>query len=124
MGESNGGRFAVMACALDPESPGVVAVSTCGYGIDEAVSSGSLKDATAIRFYRSIDPETYLGKIPPRKLVRIHSRNDPAISYDPALQTYSKAQSPKELHTLDRVFHGYCTPMDGMIREELARVLG
>lgn len=124
MGESNGGRFAVMACALDPESPGVVAVSTCGYGIDEAVSSGSMKDATAIRFYKSIDPETYLGKIPPRKLVMIHSRNDPVISYDLALRMYSKAQSPKELHTIDRVFHGYCTHMDGMIKEELARMLG
>jgi uncharacterized protein len=124
MGESNGGRFAVMACALDPRSPGVMAISTCGYGVDEVVSSGSLKDATAIRFYRSIDPETYLGKIPPRKLVMIHSRNDPVIPYDLALQMYSNAQSPKELHTLDRVFHGYCTHMDGMIKEGLARMLG
>jgi len=32
-GESNGARFAIIACALDPKARGVIAISTCGYGL-------------------------------------------------------------------------------------------
>ena len=35
LGESNGGRFAVLACALDPSLKGVIGISTAGYGTEE-----------------------------------------------------------------------------------------
>ena len=35
LGESNGGRFAVLACALDPSLKGVIGISTSGYGTEE-----------------------------------------------------------------------------------------
>ena len=122
-GESNGARFAIIACALDPEARGVIAISTCGYGIEDAIASGRLNDPEEIRFYRSIDPDTYLDKIPPRKFVMIHSLNDTVIHYENALRTYAKADKPKELHTVGTATHGYCKEMDTFIKTELEEML-
>jgi dienelactone hydrolase len=122
-GESNGARFAIIACALDPEARGVIAISTCGYGVDSAIASGQLSDPDVIRFYKSIDPDTYLDKIPPRKFVMIHSLNDTVIPYDNAQQTYAKAGEPKELHTVETATHGYCNEMDAFIKTELEKML-
>ncbi len=118
-GESNGARFAIIACALDPNARGVVAISTCGYGVDAAIVSGKLTDPEMIRFYKSIDPETYLSTIPPRKFVMIHSVNDTIIDYESAKQTFSKAREPKELHTVACTTHGYCTEMVDDLKTEL-----
>lgn len=118
-GESNGGRFAIAACALDPAAKGVLAISTCGYGTDGAIASAGVVDKNLVRFYRSIDPETYLGRIAPRPLVMIHSRNDTIIPYHLAEQTYALGIEPKRLHTVMCKVHGYCKEMDGAIEEEL-----
>jgi len=123
VGESNGARFAIIACALDPEARGVIAISTCGYGIEDAIASGRLNDPEEIRFYRSIDPDTYLDKIPPRKFVMIHSLNDRVIPYENALRTYAKGDKPKELHTVGTATHGYCKEMDALIKTELEEML-
>jgi uncharacterized protein len=118
-GESNGGRFAIMACAQDPAARGVLAISTCGYGTDAAIASARLVDKNLVRFYRSIDPETYLSRITPRPLVMIHSRNDTIIPYQLAEQTYALGMQPKRFHTVGCSVHGYCAQMDGAIEEEL-----
>jgi len=118
-GESNGARFAIIACALDPDACGVIAVSTCGYGVDSAITSGILNDPEVTRFYRSIDPDRYLSKIPPRKFVMIHSRNDTIIAYENAQRTYAKAIAPKKLHTIDIATHGYCKEMAEYLDTEL-----
>lgn len=122
-GESNGGRFAIIACALDPASRGVLAISTCGYGTDAAIASaGGNLDKDAARFYRSIDPDCYLNQISPRPLAMIHSRNDTVIAYDLAEQTYILGLQPKSLHTVGCRVHGYCSEMDPAINEELAKM--
>jgi dienelactone hydrolase len=118
-GESNGARFAIIACALDPDARGVVAISTCGYGTADAFAQGLLRDPNLLRFYMSIDPETYFSKIAPRKLVMIHSRNDTVVPYELALQTFTKASDPKELHTVGCAKHGYCTEMNAFLDEEI-----
>jgi dienelactone hydrolase len=118
-GESNGGRFAIIACALDPAAKGVLAISTCGYGTDAAIASDGVTDLDLIRFYWSIDPETYLSKIAPRPLIMIHSRNDTIIPYRMAEQTYARGMQPKSLHTVGCSVHGYCAEMDEAIEEEL-----
>lgn len=123
VGESNGGRFAIIACALDPKARGVVAISTSGYGIDAAIASGMLKDPETIRFYKSIDPETYLSKIPPRKLVMFHSLNDPVIPYEYANSTYQKALQPKDFYTVKCHMHGHCTDMDEALEKELSNIV-
>jgi hypothetical protein len=118
-GESNGGRFAITACALDRSARGVLAISTCGYGTDAAIASAGVVDENQVRFYRSIDPETYLSRIAPRPLVMIHSRNDTIIPYQLAEQTYARGMQPKRLHTVGCNVHGYCAQMNEAIREEL-----
>lgn len=118
-GESNGGRFAIMACAQDPAAKGVLAISTCGYGTDAAIASQGVTDRDLIRFYRSIDPETYLSMIAPRPLIMIHSRNDTIIPYQMAEQTYARGMQPKSLHTVGCTRHGYCEEMSGATEEEL-----
>jgi dienelactone hydrolase len=124
-GESNGARFAIIACALDPKARGVVAISTCGYGVDAAITSGRLNDRQSIRFYKSVDPETYLGTIPPRKFVMLHSVNDTIIDYENAEQTFSKAKEPKELHTVTCTTHGYCAAeMADALKAELEGMVG
>lgn len=119
VGESNGGRFAIIACALDPKSCGVIAISTSGYGIDAAVASGMLNDPDTIRFYKSIDPETYLTKIPPRKLVMLHSISDPVIPYEYANRTYEKAFPPKSFYSVKCPIHGHCAEMDAALEKDL-----
>jgi len=119
LGESNGARFAITACALDQKARGVIAISTCGYNVDFAIATGQLNDPNMIRFYRSIDPGTYLSGIPPRKFVMIHSLNDTIIQYDSAQRTYSRAFAPKELHTGGTATNGDGKEMDAFIKEEL-----
>lgn len=123
VGESNGGRFAVIACALDPKARGVIAISASGYGIETAIASGMLKDPETIRFYKSIDPETYLSKIPPRKLVMFHSIDDPVIPYEYANSTYEKALQPKNFYTVKCRMHGHCADMDASIERELTNMV-
>lgn len=122
LGESNGGRFAIIGCALDERARGVVAISTCGYGIDALVASGRMKDPDVIRFYRSVDPDTYLDEISPRTFVMIHSLNDLVIPYDSAQQTYIKIGEPKSLHVIEAEGHGYNAAMNPFLEAELARV--
>ena len=122
VGESNGGRFAIIASALDPKSRGVIAISTCGYGVEEEINYLRMNGPDAVRFLRSIDPDTYLKKIPPRRFVMIHSSNDPLISFDSANHTNEKALEPKAMHTVECATHGRCGEMDPYIKEEMARM--
>ncbi|MBA1343060.1 MAG: hypothetical protein C5S52_05620 [ANME-2 cluster archaeon] len=122
LGESNGGRFAIIGCALDERARGVVAISTCGYGIDALVASARMTDPDVIRFYRSVDPDTYLNEISPRTFVMIHSLNDPVIPYSSAQQTYIKIGEPKSLHVIKVEGHGYDTSMNPFLEAELAKV--
>ncbi len=123
LGESNGGRFAITGCALDKRARGVVAISTCGYGIDALVASARMTDPDTIRFYRSVDPDTYLDEISPRTFVMIHSSNDPIIPYSSAQQTYIKIAEPKSLHVIEAEKHGYNASMNPFLEAELARVV-
>ena len=122
-GESNGGRFAIIACALDKKARGVLAISTCGYGTAAAIASATgAIDSDSARFYLSIDPESYLGEVSPRPLVMIHSLNDTIIPYSLAELTYALGREPKSLHTVGCVTHGYCREMDIALKEELEKM--
>ena len=122
-GESNGGRFAIIACALDKEARGILAISTCGYGTTAALASAAGNiDPDSARFYLSIDPESYLKEISHRPLIMIHSRNDTIIPYGLAEQTYALGKEPKRLHTVGCKTHGYCMEMDDALKEELEKI--
>ena len=117
IGESNGGRFAIIATALDPDIKGVIGISTSGYDIESQLSG--ISDKTALRFYRSIDPDTYLKSIPPRKLVMMHSVNDSIIPIGLAENTFSKAKEPKKFYNVTTGSHGFSEGMREPLEIEL-----
>jgi fermentation-respiration switch protein FrsA (DUF1100 family) len=123
LGESNGGRFAIIASALDPKSRGLIAISTCGYGVGEVINYLRMNGPDAVKFFRSIDPDTYLEKIPPRRFVMIHSKSDGVIPIEYARRTYEKAPVPKAMHIVGCATHGRCGEMDPYIEEEMARMV-
>jgi hypothetical protein len=122
LGESNGGRFAIIACALDPSLKGVIGISTSGYGTEE-IDPASVADAEAYKFYLSIDPDTYLSVLPPSKLVMIHSLNDTVISHELALRTFALAEEPKAMYNTTEETHGYTGSMRPYLEKELALLL-
>ncbi|MCZ7403080.1 MAG: acetylxylan esterase [Candidatus Methanoperedens sp.] len=122
VGESNGGRFAIIAAAIDPKISGVIGISTSGYDTESQVSQ--IKDENVIRFYRSIDPETYLKFIPPRKFVMIHSDNDNIIQIQFARNTFEKALEPKQFYNVTTGTHGYSEGMKEPLMNELKSMFG
>ncbi len=115
VGESNGGRFAIIAAALDPSIAGVIGISTSGYNS----GSAGIRDETLLRFYRSIDPDAYLGLIPPRRFVMMHSINDTIIQIDLAEATFNKAKEPKQFYKVDTGTHGFSEGMRAPLENEL-----
>jgi dienelactone hydrolase len=120
LGESNGGRFAIIATAIDPSIRGVIAISTSGYNTQAQLIN--IKDETLIRFYRSIDPDTYLGMIPPRKLVMLHSVNDSIIPIELAQATFEKAREPKQFYRITTGTHGFDESMRQPLKKELSQM--
>lgn len=121
IGESNGGRFAIIACALDPSLKGVIGISTSGYGTEEIDSAG-VADSEAYRFYHSIDPDTYLSALPLSRFVMIHSFNDTVISHELALRTFVLAEEPKAMYNVTEETHGYTASMYPCLEKELALI--
>jgi dienelactone hydrolase len=120
VGESNGGRFAIISAALNPEIKGVIGISTSGYDTE----SINIRDETAIRFYRSIDPDTYLGSIPPCKFVMLHSINDTIVPIELAENTFKKAKEPKQFYKVTTGTHGFSEGMREPLENELRQMLG
>jgi fermentation-respiration switch protein FrsA (DUF1100 family) len=117
VGESNGGRFAIIAAAIDLKISGVIGISTSGYDTQSQINE--IKDESAIRFYRSIDPETYLRSLPPRKFVMLHSINDTIIQIGYAQNTFEKAMEPKQFYSVTTGNHGYSEGMKEPLENEL-----
>jgi uncharacterized protein len=122
IGESNGGRFAIIACVLDPSLKGVIGISTSGYGTED-INPAAINDTESYRFYRSIDPDTYLPNLPPARFVQIHSFNDTLIPYDTAVKTFMLAKEPKALYNVSDATHGYTGSMRPYLEKELAIIL-
>lgn len=122
LGESNGGRFAIIACALEPSLKTVIGISTSGYGTEE-INPAEVTDSEAYQFYRSIDPDNYLNYLPPSKLVMIHSFNDTIISYELALRTFALAEEPKAMYNTTEETHGYTASMHPYLEKELSFLL-
>jgi uncharacterized protein len=118
LGESNGGRFAIIACALNPSLKGVIGISTSGYGTEEN-NPANVADSKTYRFSRSIDPDTYLSTLPPAKFVLIHSFNDIVIPHDQALKTFALAKEPKAMYNVTEATHGYTASMRPYLEREL-----
>lgn len=120
IGESNGGRFAIIAAALDQDLQGVIGISTSGYDIES--QSVNIRNETVLRFYRSIDPDTYLKSIPPRRFVMMHSVNDSIIQIGFAENTFRKAKEPKMFYKIGTGNHGFSEGMREPLEYELKSI--
>ena len=120
VGESLGGRIAIIAAAIDPNIRGVLAISTSGFGFSGG--NDSRKDA----FINSIDPDHYIGLITPRKLVMMQNLNDKIIDVNSALNSYSKAENPKRFVLVNDTGcnHGYCDSMYPNLVDSLDYLVG
>lgn len=119
LGESMGGRFAIIAAAIDERLKGVVVVSSSQYGLEKG------NDLDINKFITSIEPGSYVSKLPPRKLVMFHFNNDTIIRVDMAKQLYDMAGEPKSWHVYDGDVHGvYSDAYAGDLRSELREMFG
>ncbi|MEE8168634.1 MAG: alpha/beta fold hydrolase [Candidatus Hydrothermarchaeales archaeon] len=115
-GESMGGRFAIIAGAIDPSIAGVIGISTAGYRLPATLNQEEL------RFFKSIDPNTYVSMISPRGLVMIHSENDEVIPIQEAEYTISLAREPKAFYKITTKTHGYTTEMNHYLEKALRNI--
>lgn len=118
IGSSNGGRFAIIATAIDPMIKGVIGISTNGYDTD-SIDPARVSDTEAYTFYRSIDPDMYLGQIRPRRVAMLHSFNDTIIPHRMAQKTFEKASEPKTMYNVAEKTHGYTGSMQPYLEQEL-----
>jgi len=119
-GESFGGRIAVIAAAIDRNIKGVLVISSAGFDFEGG------PDANKNAFLKSIDADHYISLISPRKLVMMHNKNENIIPLDSAVNTYLKAQEPKEFVLVNdsTCNHGYCDSMYNGLVESLDYLVG
>lgn len=123
VGISNGGRFGIIAAAIDPSISGVVGISTSGYDTESYIieNEGQISEEGK-RFLRSIDPDSYLDRLPPRRFVLIHMVNDTLIPVWAAQATFDKADEPKAFYPVEGEGHGYNAAMRAVLEEELGQI--
>ena len=117
LGESMGGRYAILSAAIDPRFAGAIIISSSGYGLPNAPA------LEQTNFIRLIDPDNYVSLISPRPVLFIHSPGDKVIPLASSKRTFSLAKEPKEFFTVNCP-HGYCTAMDEKIVEWLKKNSG
>jgi hypothetical protein len=100
-----GGRFGIVAAGIEPGIKAAFVVSSGPYGID----AGDNTDAH--RFVNSVEPATYLEKLPPRKLVMFHFTNDTIIPIVYARSLYDNAGQPKAWYQYNGSVHGVYSDM-------------
>jgi len=117
LGESMGGRTAIIATALNETIKGTIVISSAGL-------FGSLGNDVADQYLSFINPNSYIGKISPRRILMLHSVNDTVIPLGDAQRTFSFAKEPKKFVQFSNpeCIHGYCKPMKGFIRDELEMI--
>ncbi len=118
LGESMGGRFAIVATALEPRLKAALVVSGGPYGL-----TGT--DDDQARFIKSVEPAEYLSRLPSRELVMFHFTDDPIIPIASARQLYDAALPPKSWHEYNGSTHGiYSDIYANDLRDELTGVFG
>ncbi|MFH1750100.1 MAG: alpha/beta hydrolase [Candidatus Micrarchaeota archaeon] len=117
IGESLGGRNAIIATAMEPRIKMVIGISTGGYGLPSA------NNPNATRFLRSFDPDNYITSISPRRAVIFHSENDNLQPFEIGLRTYNFAKEPKAFYRATCASHGLCEEMKPLVLKEITEAL-
>jgi fermentation-respiration switch protein FrsA (DUF1100 family) len=118
LGSSNGGRYAAIAAATDPQFSGYIGVSTSGFGM-----AGEQYSGDPGRFLLSVDPDNYISRISPRPVWIFHSKTDDIIPFTDGKKLYERAQDPKEFTEFDGG-HGINRNVDDRIILQWAQIYG
>ena len=116
IGESNGGRYAAIATALDPGYAGFIGISTSGFG-----RAGMDYQGDARRFLLSVDPDLYMEMISPREVCIFHAPGDPIIPYDEGVALYNLTQPPHRFIAFNGT-HGINAEVDRAIMGECTQI--
>ncbi len=117
IGESMGGRYAIIAAAVDKRLKGVLIMSSSGFHVKKDNTNES-------NFLLSIDPDHYISDISPNQIIMMHGGNDTMVNLNDAKQTFDLAREPKKLYIYDKCGHGYCNDMDSDIKSSLKLIFG
>jgi len=118
VGESMGGRYAIIAAALDDRIKGVITISSAGFHFQDNPS------VPYNGYMLSVDPDHYINMISPRPVMMFHGSNDSMVSVDDANVTFSLAGEPKRFFIVEGCGHGYCDKMFENLKSSLSEVLG
>ncbi len=116
VGESNGGRYAAIATALDPGCAGFAGVSTSGFGGMGERYTGNLR-----LFLLSVDPETYGGMMEGRRSWIFHSPDDPIIPFAQGIALEQSLSGESEFIAFNGT-HGSNEEVDARILWECAQI--
>lgn len=111
-GESMGGRYAIIAAALDNSLKGAIIISSSGFHIQ---NDGKVYTP----YLLSIDPDNYIKDISPNHLFMLHGSNDTVVPLKEAETTFSLAKEPKKFFIAENCNHGYCDKMYYELKSDL-----
>jgi len=109
-GESMGGRYAIIAAAIEKRFKGAMIISSAGFHINK-------ENKPENNYLLSIDPDHYIADISPRPLFMLHGSKDTKVRVDDAKLTFSIAKDPKKFFIAEGCGHGYCEEMNETIIE-------
>jgi uncharacterized protein len=116
-GESMGGRYAIIAAAIEKRFTGALIISSSGFHIGK-------ENTPENPYLLSIDPDHYIADISPRPIFMLHGTNDTTIKPDDAKYTFALAKEPKDLFFAQGCGHGYCDKMRDKMIEDLKVIFG
>ncbi|MBN1167585.1 MAG: alpha/beta hydrolase [Methanospirillaceae archaeon] len=85
-GSSNGGRYAVIAAAAEPDFAGCIGISTAGFGFSNLSVNEPVR-----QYLNSIEPEIAVTTLAPRPVIIFHAPPDPIIPYAAGLSFAERA---------------------------------
>ncbi len=115
IGESMGGRYSIIATALEDKLNGAIAISSSGYHFKD-----EKQPYTA--YLLSIDPDNYITKISPRPIFMFQGDNDTIVELKDAEYTFNLAKEPKDFFIAEGCIHGYCKKMEDKFLEEVSKL--
>jgi fermentation-respiration switch protein FrsA (DUF1100 family) len=115
-GLSMGGRYAIIAAALDKRIKGVVTISAAGFHIPTGPGD-KFRD-----FMVSCDLDHYIGAISPRPVFMAHGSDDKKVALADAQQTFQLAKEPKGFFIAEGCGHGYCDAMHQFLNQSLRTI--
>jgi uncharacterized protein len=112
IGESMGGRYAIISTALDKKLKGVIVISSSGFNFQD-------ESQPYTPYLLSIDPDQYVSKISPRPILMLQGDNDSIVKLEDAQHTFSLAKEPKRFFIAQGCGHGYCDKMPDEFKKDL-----